>query len=216
MGILHEKTIPGLHEALISRLPPLDPNTNVLDIGCGSGAWLERLSLAGFKNLHGIDQNSSAFNTTTATFIQKNFDVEDLESEQNFGFISAIEVMEHLENPGRLLSNISRLLEPNGVFLCTTPNIHSVVCRLRFLATGKLRSFDAKGDPTHIYPILLEAWERLLPRHRLLIESVWGYPDGGRSLISRPITRFATGIAAKVFPKVVEGDNLCMLIRRAA
>jgi len=58
---LREVTPPGLHETLLERvvrLPGINPETAILDLGCGSGAWLARLARSGFKALRGIDNQS--------------------------------------------------------------------------------------------------------------------------------------------------------------
>jgi len=65
---LSERTISGLHEALIQVLPNIDCDTQILDIGCGTGAWLERLSNQGFKELYGIDLNITQCATSHADF----------------------------------------------------------------------------------------------------------------------------------------------------
>jgi ubiquinone/menaquinone biosynthesis C-methylase UbiE len=46
---LSERTISGLHKNLSQSLPQITYDTAVLDIGCGTGAWLERLSKLGFR-----------------------------------------------------------------------------------------------------------------------------------------------------------------------
>ena len=51
---LRERTIRGLHDHLFQHLPQLEPEDSVLDIGCGTGSWLQRLANAGYRNLHGI------------------------------------------------------------------------------------------------------------------------------------------------------------------
>lgn len=211
---LLERTVPGLHEALTQALPNLSYDTPILDIGCGTGAWLERLASQGFYCLHGIDQDPTQFQTKKATCSPANLDYDDLGlGEQKFGLITAIEVIEHLENPGRLFYHVDRHLQPKGYFLITTPNIHSVGCRLRFLFTGNLKSFDAKGDPTHIYPVLLPALNRVLPRYSLEIVKKWGYPAKG-SLISRKSTQLITGIMELILPNPEPGDTLCLLIQK--
>src|SRR5262245_25149889 len=53
---LTERAVPGLHESLLARLPPgLSRDARILDVGCGTGAWLARLRSRGFSNLYGID-----------------------------------------------------------------------------------------------------------------------------------------------------------------
>lgn len=168
---LVERTTKGMHAELIKvieEIPEINSNLSVLDIGCGTGAWLERLASKGYHALYGIDLDVSQVATDKAAILQANLDNDELAfDDKKFGLISAIEVIEHLENPVRLFHYVAKHLDNNGFFLLTTPNIHSVLCRFRFLVTGELKQFDAKGDPTHIYPVLLTSLERILPRYQL-------------------------------------------------
>lgn len=211
---LEERTVEGLHEALIQSLPNISHDTPILDIGSGTGAWLERLANKGFCCLYGIDQDVAQFQTNKATCLPANLDYDDLGlDDKKFGLITAIEVIEHLENPGRLFYHVAKYLTPDGYLLVTTPNIHSVGCRLRFLLTGNLKSFDSKGDQTHIYPVLLTALNRILPRYSLKIVKKWGYPSKG-SLISRKSTQMLVNLAELFFPNPDPGDTLCLLIQK--
>ncbi|OLP18783.1 hypothetical protein BST81_08570 [Leptolyngbya sp. 'hensonii'] len=211
---LLERTISGLHADVFRSLPPLEAQTPILDIGCGTGAWLNRLAEAGFTHLCGIDQDATQFHLPQATCIRANLDVDDPAlADRQFGLITAIEVVEHLENPGRLFALVARHLAPDGYFLLTTPNIHSIGCRLRFLITGQLKSFDAKGDPTHIYPVLLSALQRVLPRYGLEIVQQWSFPQRG-SRVSRPTTALAEALLSLVLPIGQPGDTLCVFIRK--
>lgn len=212
--MLAERTLGGLHDALVNRLPDLPRDATILDIGCGTGAWLHRLGGLGFSNLLGIDLDTEAFATDRATVTFANLDYDDLGlGERKFDLITAIELIEHLENPGRLFHHVSRHLADDGLFLVTTPNIHSALCRMRFFLTGQLKQFDAKGDPTHIYPVLLTALERVLPRHGLQLERQWPYPEG-ESMSSRFATRILARAARLVVPDPHPGDILCLAIRK--
>jgi len=211
---LLERSISGLHSELVQSLPKLSYETPVLDIGCGTGAWLERLANIGFLQLYGVDININQFKSNKAVCFPANLDLNDLGiEEKKFGLITAIELIEHLENPGHLFYHVAKHLEENGYFLLTTPNIHSVVCRLRFLITGNLSSFDEKGDPTHIYPVLLTSLHRVLPRYSLEIVKKWGYPKKG-SLISRPSTKMISALLDLFLPNENPGDTLCLLVQK--
>ncbi|MBD2358435.1 class I SAM-dependent methyltransferase [Tolypothrix sp. FACHB-123] len=213
---LLERTISGLHDNLSRSLPTLNHDTPVLDIGCGTGAWLERLASLGFSQLHGIDLEIEQFSTKKATCSQANIDYDDLGlGSRKFGLITSIEVIEHLENPGRLFYHVAKHLDTNGFFLLTTPNIHSINCRLKFLITGKMASFDEKGDPTHIYPVLLHSLSRILARYSLEIVKQWSYPDKG-SLIYRSKTQMISTILNLFLPNQVPGDTLCLLLQKNA
>jgi len=216
---LREWTIAGLHEALIDRikhLPELSAETPILDIGCGTGAWLDRLAANGFKVLHGVDRKTGKFATRRATFSQVDLDTTpDLGfRNRTFGLITAIEVVEHLENPGRLFFHVAKHLSDNGVFLMTTPNIHSIHSRLRFLLTGNLKEFDPKGDPTHLYPVLVTSLHKILHRYELGIVNQFSYPSDGGTRNSRWSLRMAASILGLVLPAIASGDILCFMIQR--
>jgi len=216
--MLKERTIGGLHQALIPRVRSLELQGGlpILDMGCGTGAWLARLADLGFQNLYGVDQDLSGVRFRGASYQPLDLNEAALPcfGVRQFALISAIEVIEHLANPGNFFHLVSRLLAPNGRLLLTTPNIHSVVCRLRFLLNGRLKQFDDKGDQTHIYPVLVTALSRLLPRYHLGVVDAWPFPEDGAS----PTTvsyglRIGAQILRRFVPEVVSGDVLCMVLQ---
>ena len=212
--LLVERAIGGLHESLEQHLPRIAKDAPILDIGCGTGAWLHRLGGLGFTNLHGIDQDTAQFATKRASASRADLDYDDIGlGDRKFALITAIEVIEHLENPGRLFHHVARCLANDGTFLITTPNIHSALARMRFFLTGNLKQFDAKGDPTHIYPVLLTSLERILPRHGLQLVERWHYPEAG-SPTSRLSTRVLARLAKFAVPDPDPGDILCLVIRK--
>ncbi len=212
-GILIERTISGLHDSLIPELPQFNCSISVLDVGCGTGAWLDKLGKIGFSNLHGIDLDTKQFQTDRATVSRVNLDSDNLNFDSQFDLITAIEIIEHLENPGRIFNFVENNLKPDGYFLLTTPNIHSISCRLKFLMSGKLASFDEKGDQTHIYPVLFQSLEKILPRYSLNIVKQWGYPDQG-SVIYRRSTQLISKLLGSIVPENISGDSLCLLIQK--
>jgi SAM-dependent methyltransferase len=224
---LPELTTPGLHEALLKQvlqLPEVGPETPILDIGCGSGAWLARLARHGFKRLHGVDNQSfTRFPPAEETGASFSCSHADLDNDPDlglgtasFGLITAIEVIEHVHNPGRFLSHAARHLDNNGYFLITTPNLHSIRARLRFALTGKLRGFDSTHvpvDPTHLYPVFLTCLDRLLARYQLEAVERWTVPPRGGAG-TRLMGRLAAGVLEMMLPNQYPGDSLCVLVRR--
>jgi 2-polyprenyl-3-methyl-5-hydroxy-6-metoxy-1,4-benzoquinol methylase len=222
---LPELTLPGLHEELLKRileLPDISSETSILDLGCGSGAWLARLAGRGFKSLHGIDNQSfvpfPARSELPVTFTQADLDNDpDLHlGEAKFGLITAIEVIEHVHNPGRLLRAVSSHLSDKAYFLLTTPNVHSVRARLRFALTGKLAGFDptnVAAQLTHLYPLFVTCLDRLLPCYGLKTYTRWSFPaDRGGG--TRCLPRLMADFCSMILPNEYPGDTLCVLIRR--
>jgi len=197
------------------HLPPLDKDGAVLDVGCGTGAWLERLFGHGYHNLYGIDVELSQVGTTNAQFFQANLEVDDIHLDgRKFQLITAIEVIEHIENTGRLFGLVESHLEDDGLFLLTTPNVHSLHSRLRFLLRGELQFFDGKADETHITPIVLTGLERMLARHGLRIRCSWSFPETGGSIASRKSMRLVSKMLGLVIPNPIPGDILCVLAEK--
>lgn len=176
---LIEKTIGGLHRHLESKLKSIQllSDAPILDIGCGSGAWLHRLSNLGYTNLHGIDIDRNSFQLQNVTFTEANIDYETPDLNNQFSLITAIEVIEHLENIGNFFKFVANNLSPDGFLLITTPNIHSLTCKARFLLTGNLSQFDSKGDVGHIHPVLLYAFRKIATRYNLEISTTWCFPE---------------------------------------
>jgi 2-polyprenyl-3-methyl-5-hydroxy-6-metoxy-1,4-benzoquinol methylase len=209
-----EKTIAGLHASLVPLVSSVPRGAPILDVGCGTGAWLNRLSNLGFTDLQGIDTDPAVFACQCAGFNKLDLDHETIDlGSKRFGLITAIEVIEHLENPGHLWDLASRYLADDGRFLITTPNIQSLRCRLRFLLTGDLPFFDKKSDPTHIQPMYLDGAARAMARHGLEVERSWTFPVSGSLVFRKGIVRFGRALGV-VLPDNVPGDVVCVLIRR--
>lgn len=210
--VLVERTLRGLHQALTPFLRELLRGVPVLDLGCGTGAWIERLAEEGFSDLTGVDAEGAQFGATRARLVVADLNRDELNiPSAHFGLITAIEVLEHLENPGHFFGLIKRHLAPDGTCLLTTPNVHSLNCRLRYLLTGRLPAFDDKGEPTHINPVVLTSLERVLVGHGLEIRSRWTHPERGTTTFSRRV-RLASAAARLVLGDPLPGDTLCLRI----
>ncbi len=210
-----ERANQGLHEHVIRQARQLlaDRAAPVVDLGCGSGALLRRLRSAGFSNLVGIDIAPPP----AEPGIQ--FHAADLDQPRlplatgSVSLLVAVEVIEHMENPGLVLAEIRRVLAGNGRALLTTPNVHSIEARLRMLLLGSLKQFDALGDPTHITPIFRFPFAALAARHGLSIARSWGFPENGDSPTSRQSLRRIGGLARTFGVRGdPDGDQLCMVL----
>jgi 2-polyprenyl-3-methyl-5-hydroxy-6-metoxy-1,4-benzoquinol methylase len=207
---------PQLHPHVAAKVQALAPDfeTRILDLGCGSGSLLERLAGLGYRQLTGVDIRPPA-TTAAIRYEQADLDLFRLDAaEGSFDLALAVEVIEHIENSGLFLAELARLLKPGGLALFTTPNLHSAEAKLLFSLADRLKQFDAKGDPTHITPIVLFPFTRLLNRHGFTVLESWGFPLDGSSPSSRPAMRVAARLVRPLLSSRVQGDNLIMIVQR--
>jgi SAM-dependent methyltransferase len=207
---LEERTLAGLHAFLEAEVTEFSRSAPILDLGCGSGAWLARLKRLGFSDLSGIDAGSRP-GVEGVAFTQADLDQDRPSLERKFRLITMIEVIEHLANPGSALALIARHLAADGTALVTTPNLHSLRCRLKLLLTGKLASFDEWGDPTHTTPLLLPGFRKIAARHGLEIDKCWTFPRHGTQIFGAPI-RIASAVLRLLVQDPLPGDTLCIRI----
>ena len=95
---LEERTIAGLHAALLPSVQALSlgSDARILDVGCGTGAWLKRLHGVGYRELWGTDRDRDSFQASDiANFIPANLDNETL-LPMDFSLVTIIEVIERL------------------------------------------------------------------------------------------------------------------------
>jgi 2-polyprenyl-3-methyl-5-hydroxy-6-metoxy-1,4-benzoquinol methylase len=126
---------------------------------------------------------------------------------ERFDLITAIEVIEHLENPSCFLRECRMLLADGGKLIITTPNFESAAGRLRFLVTGELRQFgrDTRfNDPTHIAPVHSFVFERIVRHAGLRVVERSSYDA---RVTSRATTRFAAAVLRPIMKDVKAGDN---------
>jgi 2-polyprenyl-3-methyl-5-hydroxy-6-metoxy-1,4-benzoquinol methylase len=217
MTMLGEFTATGLHGWLlphVQKLPNISNDSRVLDIGCGTGAWLARLHRAGFRSLTGIDRRSDYFGAAdVATFIQGDVAQGEHVELGAFDLITAIEVFEHMANPEAIFAFASRHLGAGGWLVVTTPNIYSIRVRMRFLLSGKLTWFEHNAEPEHIHPLILDAVKRqILPKYNLVADRVLTYPERGSG--TRWFARLAASALSIALPNDLPGDSLCLFLRK--
>lgn len=86
--------------------------SKILDVGCGSGTWLERLHELGYSRLYGIDKFAPSFKSKQFHFIQG--DIFCAEDVGGYDLIALHHSFEHMENPLEILEKMKQLLAVNG------------------------------------------------------------------------------------------------------
>lgn len=101
----------------------VNKDSSILDIGCGGGAFLERLYSYGYKNIQGIDPYIKS--SATKDFPVLPISVFDLKDK--FEFINIHHVLEHISDPVKFLEKVYESLEIGGKAIITFPRFSKVV-----------------------------------------------------------------------------------------
>lgn len=190
-------------------------SASILDIGCGTGAWLDRVKAVGFGRLVGVDYVQPDM---VSGLDLRRFDInhDSPSSLGRFDVVSCIEVIEHIENIGNLLDLVKETLNKDGFAIITTPNIESLRARVRALVSGKIPSFDEKSDPTHLCPVLQDSLKKMLDRRGLSITQIHQYPtEKTRSLMFGRSVRWLAKVLSVFFSDSLYGDNTIYFISHA-
>jgi SAM-dependent methyltransferase len=123
----------------------------VLDLGCGDGRFTEELARVGAKPI-GVDIAQAAVDRARARHPELDFRLAPIDGPLPFDDVSfdavwASEVIEHVADTARWLSEVRRVLVPRGRLVLTTPS-HG---RLRIALNGIEGFSDPLGDHLHLY-----------------------------------------------------------------
>lgn len=120
----------------------------VLDVGCGTGRFVEFLNKNGFEAF-GVDKSSDAINWSRKITKKRVFKASAVNlpfKNNSFDFVLSISLIEHLtkHEVDLFLEETSRILRKDGYIFLVTPNFMSP---FRFIQGKKWFGYS---DPTHI------------------------------------------------------------------
>ena len=128
----------------------------VLDLGCGRGEWLCLVKEHGINGI-GVDTNSlfiQRCREKDLNVVQEDvFEFLKKQKENSFSMITCFHLIEHLffSQQYVLLSEIYRVLKPEGMAILETPNPRNIL----------VSSGDFYSDPTHKKPVFPDTLEVL-------------------------------------------------------
>ncbi|MCA9602546.1 MAG: methyltransferase domain-containing protein [Polyangiales bacterium] len=177
----------------------------IADVGCGSGGRLARLRARGAKQVAGCEPDAEAA-AYAASELGLNVVAGDADGitlpTGGFDVVILSEVIEHVLDPVKLLSQCARLLGPTGVLILSTPN-----AGVRHRADTEWRGLDTDFDHLAVFDdrSIRHAFEAVGLRAREVL--TWGLPSdsaemhrgGATSRASRMFQR-----AERVAQKVLE------------
>ena len=134
---------------------------SILDIGCGTGDFLNKMRSKGNWTTRGLEVNEKAAAYARG---ERGLDVftGDLahfpSQELTFDVITLWDVLEHLPHPGDALAKVRRLLKRDGLLILTVPNIDSLEHKVF------RENWFPLEIPRHLYHFTIETLTTLLEK----------------------------------------------------
>jgi SAM-dependent methyltransferase len=181
-------TLPDMSRRRAFLLSELRAGDRALDLGCGTGAFTAALAEAGARPV-GVEVAETALHRAQADHPELDFRLAPIDGplpleDCSFDLVWASEVIEHVADTARWMSEVRRALAPGGRLLLTTPH-HA---RLAIAARGLERYADPLGDHLHLYT--RRSLAGLLDQFgfsSVQVRMVGGVPLLRRSLIARAV-----------------------------
>lgn len=137
---------------------------NLLDIGAGTGDFLNQAKNNGWKCL-GIEPNEKAKNIAIAKGVDFTNTLEELE-DHSFDVITMWHVLEHVPDLDYQIKTLKRLLKPNGTILIAVPNFKS------FDAKHYQAFWAAYDVPRHLWHFSKVSIQKLFRKQNLELKKV--------------------------------------------
>jgi 2-polyprenyl-3-methyl-5-hydroxy-6-metoxy-1,4-benzoquinol methylase len=118
----------NFYSKFVDALRPNKPGARVLDVGCGAGQVVGKLTEAGFE-AWGVDvsepniKRAQQFSSRCQFYDGKHLPFPD----GHFSSVGALNVLEHVEEPEAFITELVRVVEPGGRIVLSSPNFLRVL-----------------------------------------------------------------------------------------
>lgn len=138
------------------------PESNILDVGAGTGEFL-KVCKNNSWNVFGTEPNNNARNIAAKKGIILKEDISKF-SNQKFEIITLWHVLEHVENLSEYISNLNQMLSSFGRLIIAVPNFKSEDAK-------HYKEFWAAYDvPRHLWHFSQQSIHRLFTAENMLVE----------------------------------------------
>jgi SAM-dependent methyltransferase len=181
----------------------------VADLGCGQGDLFHFVG-SRFSRYVGLDAARYENFPQGAEFGQIDLDTGGIPlPDGTADVVTAIEVIEHLENPRDFMRKLVRLAKPGGWIIVTTPNQLSVLSLVTLIVKHRFQAFQDVHYPAHL-TALLEVDLRRIAGECGLVQVEIEFSQSGR--IPLTATHYPR-LLSRMFPRRFS-ENLLMIGRK--
>ena len=135
-------------------------DANILDVGCHDARIRKFIK---YKNYYGVDINKKEINKLVSQGVKATrVDLNREEISYNgFDYILLLDILEHVLDPRKLMSECKGKLPTNGKIILTLPNDYHILNKMRFVFNGKLTK-DPFGPYGHLHYFSISSAEKEL------------------------------------------------------
>jgi len=139
---------------ILDLLEPYRGGGRLLDVGCSIGLFLDLSRERGWDGV-GIE-----FAPRALAYAREQFGLEVLDvplgdaglEPESLDAVGLLSVLEHTNEPRRMLADVARVLRPGGAVYVVVPNVESLACRVLH---ERARTFDGRNHLVYFSPSTL-------------------------------------------------------------
>ena len=214
-------TSQNTHETVFG-LVSSDADMCVVDIPCGSGAFIQRLKDSGYRNVLGVDICDD-LSIEHDEFLVGDMTAQLPLEDSSVDTLVCIDGIEHINRQQDFIAEAFRVLRSGGELIVSTPNISALRSRWKWLLTGHHNKCNSPLDESRPNPMhhvgLLS-----LPEIRYLLHST-GFrittvctnrikPVAWTYLPLVPLVYLATSLVYRKRGKKESTDQICNDVKR--
>lgn len=183
---------------------------SLLDVGCGSGAFLKEAKKEGFS-VTGMDISRPIVKYLSSQNIPATYSLRKIK--RKYSFVTSFDVIEHTIHPRNFIRSVSKLVKKDGLLLITTPNSKGISARI---LKGKWWVF---GGDDHVVMFNTAALRQLLVEEGFMvleertdIITQWINPSNNvsKKVINKFVYIILTSFQSELFKRSL-GDNMQIL-----